>query len=182
MGRAKALLPFGKHTFLENILAAIARSAVQQTIVVVGHHRDVILQSVRLENVVFNPDYELGMITSIQAGIRELPEASEGAFLFLVDHPVIASSTIDTLISNFKAGHIVLPTYRGRRGHPVLFSRDVLAEILALPVSAAANMVVRKDPSRIIEVVVNDPGVTIDVDTPEQLDELQRNISADLKG
>src|SRR5438034_9873502 len=87
MGRAKALLPIRGTTFLENILNAISRSSIQQTVVVVGHHRDEIIERLSLPNVIFNPDYEQGMITSFQAGIRALPANTSGAVLFLVDHP-----------------------------------------------------------------------------------------------
>ena len=73
MGRPKALLPFGQRTFLENILAAIDASSVKDVVVVLGHHREAIESLVRIENSVFNPDYEKGMITSLQAGIRALP-------------------------------------------------------------------------------------------------------------
>ena len=167
MGRPKALLEFGGKTFLQTILDAVAASRVKHTVVVLGHHREAISEAIRLDHAVFNKDYELGMITSLQTGIRTLPDC-DGAMLFLVDHPVVEPGTIDALIRSFKPGHIVLPTHDGRRGHPVLFSRAVLDEILDLPSNAGANQVVRKDPQRIVEVPVKSSGVTIDIDTPEQ--------------
>src|SRR3989304_268869 len=84
MGRPKALLRIHGRTFLENILAAISKASISATVVVAGHHRDEIGRQIKLRSIVFNPDYEKGMITSIQAGIRALPQAAEGAFLFLV--------------------------------------------------------------------------------------------------
>ncbi|PYS27497.1 MAG: hypothetical protein DMG11_16155, partial [Acidobacteria bacterium] len=73
MGKPKALLPFRGRTFLENILDTISRSTIEHTIVVVGHHRQEIERTVKGFQLVFNPDYEQGMITSFQAGIRLLP-------------------------------------------------------------------------------------------------------------
>ena len=172
MGRPKALLPFGGRTFLENIIQVIDSSSVEQTVVVLGHHRSEILEAIRLENAIFNSDYEQGMITSIQAGIRSLHADAEGALLFLVDHPLTSVATIESLVENFKPGRIVLPTFEGRRGHPVLFSKAVLEEILAVPVTEGANGIVWTDPSRIIEVPVEDPGIRIDVDTPEDFHRL----------
>ena len=172
MGRPKALLSIHGRTFLENILATIRLAKIADVVVVVGRHRDEILESIALPNVVFNPDYEQGMITSIQTGIRALSGASDGALLFLVDHPAVTEHTIETLVERFSPGRIVLPTYECRRGHPVLFSRGILDEILEVPVTAGANVVVRKDPSRIIEVPVEDSGVTFDVDTPEDYSRL----------
>ena len=172
MGTPKALLPFRGRTFLENILQAIAGSCLTTTVVVVGHHRDEIAARLNIPNMVFNPHYEQGMVTSFQAGIRALPPDSIGAVLFLVDHPVVEPSTIDVLVHNFSGNRIVVPVFNGRRGHPVLFAREVLQEILALPPSQGANIVVRKDPGRIVEVSVDSPGILVDIDTPEDFERL----------
>lgn len=172
MGRPKALLPFRGRTFLENILDAISKSSIPNTIIVIGHHRDDITARLNLPGFVYNPDYERGMITSFQTGIRSLPADAAGAMLFLVDHPVVDPAVIDALIENFAAGRIIVPVCNGRRGHPVLFARDVLQEILALPPSQGANIVVRRDPGRIVEVQVDSPGILVDVDTPEEFEKL----------
>jgi len=174
MGTPKALLPIFGRTFLENILSTISGTSIQETIVVLGHHRKEIEQTVALESAIFNPDYEKGMITSLQAGIRSLSWDAGGAFLFLVDHPLTDRITIEAMIMQLAPNRIVLPTFEGRRGHPVLFSSEVLQEILALPSSEGANIVVRKHPDRIVEVPVNAPGILVDVDTPEQFEKLRR--------
>ena len=174
MGRPKALLQLHGRTFLEHILDAISTSSVAETVVVAGHHRNEIDEHVsRRVPVIFNPDYERGMITSFQAGIRSLSDGVSGALLFLVDHPLVDSSTIQTLIANFSPNRIVLPVFEGRRGHPVLFAVEVLREVLALPASEGANIVVRRDPNRIVHVPVTSPGILVDVDTPEDFQKLQ---------
>jgi len=178
MGRPKALMPFRGRTFLEGILGAIAESKIQYTVTVLGHNHAFIQANVTLENVVVNPVYEKGMITSLQAGIQALPREVEGALIFLVDHPVIQTRTINALIASFMAGRIVLPTFQGRRGHPVLFARSVLDEVMALPESSGANTVVRRDPGRIIEVALDDPGILIDVDTPADFEDLRQRSSS----
>ena len=172
MGRPKALLPFQGRTFLENILDAVAHSSIGETIVVVGHHRAEIAAHVRVPRLVFNPDYEQGMITSFQTGIRALAPDCVGAMLFLVDHPVVEAGTINTLAQNVAPNRIVVPTFNGKRGHPVLFGSKVLEEILALPPSQGANIVVRRDPGRVMELAVDAPGVLVDVDTPEDFEKL----------
>jgi len=173
MGRPKALLPFRGRTFLGNILDAISHTSIEDTFVVLGHHRAEIEQSLSLPSVVFNPNYEQGMITSFQAGIRALSWDASGAFLFLVDHPVVEPATMEAMIMNLAPNRIVLPTFEGRRGHPVLFSSEVLEEILALPSTEGANIVVRKNPARIVEVPVSTPGILVDIDTPEQFEKLR---------
>jgi molybdenum cofactor cytidylyltransferase len=177
MGRPKALLPFRGRTFLGSILNAISQTSIEDTLVVLGHHRDEIERGVSLPSVVFNPDYEQGMITSFQAGIRALSWDASGAFLFLVDHPVVEPATIEAMIMHLAPNRIVLPTFEGHRGHPVLFSSEVLEEILALPPTQGANIVVRKDPARIVEVPVSTPGILVDIDTPEQFEKLREDYS-----
>ena len=189
MGSPKALLPISGRTFLENILDAISQTSIEEIVVVVGHHRKEIEAAVKLksaernrdsaqpEKFVFNADYEKGMITSFQAGIRALSWDASGAFLLLVDHPLVEPATIEAMIANLAPNRIVLPTFESRRGHPALFSSEVLEEILALPSTEGANIVVRKDPARIVEVPVNSPGILVDVDTPEQFEKLQKDFS-----
>jgi CTP:molybdopterin cytidylyltransferase MocA len=173
MGRPKALLPICGRTFLENILHAIERSSLGYTIVVTGPHHDEITGRIPLPNVVFNPNYEQGMITSFQTAIRALPSSAQGAMLFLVDHPLVDPGTINSLIAHFEPSRIVVPVFEGRRGHPVLFASDVLEEILDLTASQGANIVVRKDPARILEVPVREHGILVDVDTPEDFERLR---------
>ena len=172
MGHPKALLQFKGRTFLEHILAAIEAAGITSTTVVVGHHRREIDAALHLPSVVFNPDYERGMSTSVQTGLRALPPGTEAAGIFLVDHPMIDAPTIRALAAELKPGTIVLPAHEGRRGHPVFFSSDLFSEVLALTPEQGLNVVVRRDPLRIIEVPVRNPGVLRDIDTPEEFENL----------
>jgi len=183
MGRPKALLPFRGRTFLEHILEAIAGSRIERAVVVVGHHRDAIenalllggrsptARSLRMETV-YNPNYEQGMSTSVQAGLRALPPDVTAAALFLVDHPLIDSATIDALVAAVQPGRIVLPVHNGRRGHPLVLSADVFGEILSLSSDQGLNVVVRRDSSRVTEVPVDSPGILADIDTPADYERL----------
>src|SRR5688572_27048892 len=172
MGSPKALLPFQGKTFLEHILGVAAAAGISETIVVVGHHREAITGAVTLPRVVFNPRYAEGMSTSVQAGIRALPEQATAAIVFLVDHPAISPDSVRKLLEAIDDNRIVLPVFNGRRGHPVAFGFGLFQEILELDSTQGLNTIVRRDPSRIVEVTVKDPGVLIDVDTPEQFKKL----------
>lgn len=173
-GRPKALLQFKGRTFLEHILGAIETSGIASTVVVVGHHRQEVTSALSLPSVVFNPNYEQGMTTSVQAGIRTLPAGVTGAGVFLVDQPLIDAGTIRLLSTKLSPGHIVLPFHERRRGHPAFFAADIFEEILNLGPEAGLNTVVRRDPSRITEVAVENPGVLSDIDTPEEFENLLR--------
>jgi molybdenum cofactor cytidylyltransferase len=174
MGSPKALLRFKGRTFLEHILAAIRDAGIEQTAIVVGHHRDEIAGAFPGLPLVFNPDYEQGMSTSVKAGVRALPAGIDGAGVFLVDHPLIDVSTIKLLSDRLRPGCILLPSHAGRRGHPVFFSADLFGEILSLGPDEGLNTVVRRDPARVITLAVSNPGVLADIDTPEQFEILLR--------
>jgi len=168
MGSPKALLEYRGKTFLATILAAIASARLSSVVVVAGHHYDRIVRAFPNARVAFNPNYEQGMSTSVQAGIRALPDGLDGAAIFLVDHPIIDRQTIEALVAQLSSGRIVVPVYEGRRGHPVLFAADLFAEILELSPDQGLNTVVKRNRDRVVEVIVENPGVLRDIDTPEQ--------------
>jgi molybdenum cofactor cytidylyltransferase len=174
-GQPKALLNFRGKTFLEHVLSAVSDSGITTTVVVVGHHQKEIRAAFASRYLVFNPDYEQGMSTSVQAGIKALPAGVRGAGVFLVDHPLIDVRTIQKLTERLSPGGIVLPVYQGRRGHPVFFGADLFDEILALRPDQGLNTVVRSDPARITEVLVENAGVLSDIDTPQQFENLLRD-------
>ena len=174
-GRPKALLEFQGRTFLERVLTAISDAGISTTAVVVGRHRDEIAAAYSQRSlVVFNPDYEKGMSTSVQAGIRALPPGVSGAGIFLVDQPLIDAATVRMLAAELRPLSIVLPVHAGRRGHPVFFAADLFGEILALGPDQGLNAVVRRSPGRIMEVEVVNKSVLEDIDTPEQFENLLR--------
>ena len=173
-GSPKALLRFHGRTFLEHVIGAVSDAEISVTAVVVGHHRREITAAFPTQAFVTNPEYEKGMSTSVQAGIRALPPGIEGAGVFLVDQPCIDAGTILSVARELRPESIVLPTFRGRRGHPVFFAAELFGEILALPSDQGLNAVVRRIPSRVIEVQVSNETVLEDIDTPEQFENLLR--------
>lgn len=172
MGTDKALLLYRGRTFLEHILATLHEAGLKQLTVVLGHHANEIQRTAKLTGteVVVNQDYRRGQTSSLQAGLRALDRPGVHAVvLCLVDHPVVSAEVIRKLVTAFEqsAAPVVIPTHQGQRGHPVLISRALFADLLALGTSEGANTVVRKyrDSTQFVEV--DDPGVLIDVDDPE---------------
>jgi molybdenum cofactor cytidylyltransferase len=141
---------------------------MEPAIVVAGHHYDAIAKAFPDIQVTFNEDYEQGMSTSVQEGIRALPAGVDGAAIFLVDHPMIDKQTIDALVARLAPGRIIVPVHGGRRGHPVIVAVDLFNEILGLSPGQGLNTVVRRQPERVVEVFVENAGVLRDIDTPEQ--------------
>jgi CTP:molybdopterin cytidylyltransferase MocA len=179
MGAPKALLPYRGGTFLQAILDACGALGLERRLVVLGYDADKILADIDLSaaTVLRNPAPESGPLGSIQVGIEAiLNHPVEGALVWHVDRPHVAISTVQALLDRFREGGepIVVPSYEGLRGHPVIFGRDVFGELLAAPEDQGARAVVRSDPSRLAVVPVGDPAVSEDIDTPEAYRNLLR--------
>ncbi len=179
MGKPKAALAFRGTTFLGAILDAARALGLARRVVVVGPDADNLLGINDLSDVdvIRNDDPATGPIGSIRLAIRELlNHPVEGLLVWHVDRPHISLATIQALLDRFRAGDaaIVIPTYEGRRGHPVIFSRAVFDELLRAPDSEGARRVVRADPARVAEVPVGDRAVLEDINSPEAYQELLR--------
>src|SRR2546427_8439546 len=172
MGSPKALLLYQGQTFIERICTAFLAAGVDELIVVLGARAAELRQALPLHpslRTVENPRYFQGQLSSLMTGIDALSPASEAAVVNLVDHPLVTAETIKALITSFRAAPLplLIAAYQGRRGHPVLFSSQVYGEILAAPLDQGAKVVVRKDPSRVRELQIDNPGILADIDTPE---------------
>jgi molybdenum cofactor cytidylyltransferase len=171
MGRPKMLLPFGRKTLIETVLAGVRRSRIDDVIVVLGAHREAIepVISKFAFRTVFNKDFEAGMLSSVLWGLREVPAAAQAFLVVLGDHPSPPASVIDRLIAaHERTGKgIVLPVYRGRRGHPSLIDTRYREEVTALDPSIGLRQLLRDHPDDVLEVSVRTPAVLSDIDSPE---------------
>lgn len=175
MGRAKALLTYGGETFIGR-LQRILMEHCSPLAIVLGHQAELIkpMLDPRVLTAV-NPDPERGMLSSLQTGLQALGD--RGRVLFLpLDYPAIDSSTV-ALLCAAPPCLIAMPRFEGRRGHPVLISRTVVDELLALPPDAAARDVIRSHDSGIHYVDVADPAILVDVDTPADYEALVNSSS-----
>ena len=124
-------------------------------------------QAARPATFVVNPDYLRGMTTSLQCGLRAVPPEAEGVLFTLVDHPAVAPATVDALLAPPRP-LVRVPRYGESRGHPIWFSRDLIAEFLALPGNGAARDVVRAHSAETEFLDLDDPGLVADIDNPEE--------------
>jgi molybdenum cofactor cytidylyltransferase len=174
MGYPKPLLRLGSRTFVEILAAAMLQSAAR-LIVVVGAHAGAVRGPIPADPriaVVDNAHYLRGQLSSIKAALPHISADAGGVLIHLVDHPMVRAETFAALIDGYRrlGSPIVIARYQGRRGHPVLFARLVLGELAAAPEDQGARVVVDRDPARVAYVDVDDPGVLIDLDTPEDLE------------
>jgi molybdenum cofactor cytidylyltransferase len=166
MGFPKSLLRYRDETFLDTLIGLLAPRC-SPVIVVLGAVAERIRVSVRqTATFVVNAEWEQGMTSSLQCGLRAVPESCEGVLLTLVDHPAVAPATLDLLLSRPRPV-LRIPRYEGKRGHPIWFARPLFGELLALPAGAAARDVMQSHFSEAGFLDLDDPGIVADIDDPE---------------
>ncbi|ALN20396.1 nucleotidyltransferase family protein [Ectopseudomonas mendocina] len=124
--------------------------------------------------VVQNAASAQGMGHSLAAGAERLLAESnaDAVAIFLADMPSIHRDSLETLIAQSSANTIALPSYQGKRGHPVLFGRDFWPQLTMLSGDAGAKPVLQQNPNAVRIVELDDPGVLQDIDTPADLSQL----------
>ncbi|NIR44660.1 MAG: nucleotidyltransferase family protein [Gemmatimonadetes bacterium] len=175
MGRPKFSLPIGDDTFLSRGVRTLSAGGCEEVVVVSNPEEPAAAELLPLEAA--GPRLVEGakteQIDSLRSGLRALPKGTEAAVVLPVDHPLVEPGTVKALIEAFRAGGapIVRPTHEGRYGHPVLFAAALFDELLNDELPEGARTVVRRHADRSVAVAVEDRGVLIDVDTPEEFDE-----------
>jgi len=170
MGSPKALLPYQGRPFLEHLLDVTRHKKISVRRVVLGVHAEPIAKTIHLtaDEVVINADWEKGQLSSIQAGLKSLPDGVDGMLLCLVDHPLISANLVGDLIALFYSSHapIVVPVFEGRRGHPVIFSAKVFPELHAAPLDVGARAVIWAHRAEIGQFPTNEEGCVLNLNDP----------------
>jgi molybdenum cofactor cytidylyltransferase len=165
MGRPKAWLTLGPNgpTFVDAITSTLVAAGIAAVRVVVAPG---IMP--RSGTLVVNPDPSAGMLSSVTSGLAALGNELDAALVWPVDHPLVRRETIEALVAAFRdvGAPVVVPTFEGRRGHPVLFAARVLPEIYAADPAIGARAVVHAHDDR-VELPVSDRGIIEGIDTPE---------------
>ena len=159
----------------EPLVRRIARRALDsrlaEVIVVVGHQAGRVSAALRglQVRIVENLAYETGQASSVRVGLEAVDMAS-GASLFMpADQPNLDSTVIDDLIRLFEStgGPIVVPTFEGVRGAPVLFARSLFDELERLAGDRGGRQLFARHADSIVELPLAEPGPLADLDTQE---------------
>ena len=125
---------------------------------------------------VCNPEFAGGLSTSLKRGIAALPPDLGGALICLGDMPLISGRHIDRLIAAFnplEGRAIIVPTRRGKRGNPVLWSKRFFPEMAELAGDVGAKHLIGEHAELVAEVEMDDDAILVDIDTPEALEALR---------
>lgn len=182
LGRPKQLLPLGDRPVLAHTLAHARAAALDGVIVVLGHEAAAAQERIDFAGtqVVVNPDYREGQSTSLRAGLAALPPDTDAALFILGDQPLIGAAVHDALIAARRAtgAPIVMPTYAGGRGNPVLIASELFPELAGVTGDQGARGVIRAHKDAVHEVPIPGPSLSDDLDTEEDYARLQVRYAA----
>lgn len=181
MGRDKALLPWPPATNAsseqDSFLSAAIRSLFLPTdfvLVVAGNNESTLAPIVYANgaSLVVNPDPSRGQFSSLQVGLSEvLNRGRDAALLTLVDRPPANTATVSRIRRAFEDAPqsvwAVVPAFSGRHGHPFIAGRDLIERFLREPITGSARDVEHRYPEHIQYLPVDDPNVTLNINTPE---------------
>ncbi len=169
-GRCKQLVLVDGKALLDRVLDNLRASKIEDVVVVLGAHAEEIRGRISFDGVrvVVNNDFADGMSTSIQAGLRALPERAEAAMIVLADQPFVTPRTLDLLIDEYSRVRpkAIIPTYNNVRGNPAIVGRALFGEMMNLRGDTGARSIFGND---VMTLPVDDRGVTMDIDTMEDL-------------
>jgi molybdenum cofactor cytidylyltransferase len=171
MGSQKLLMPFGKATIVETVVDHVLDSKVDGVVVVLGADHEKVKLTLGGRPVKFchNTAHEQGMFSSVICGLRALPEDAGTALIYLGDQPGIPPSVTNAVLEayNEELCGIVIPVHMHRRGHPLLVDLKYRREIEKLDLEQGLRALRHHFPQDVLEVEVDEPGILVDIDTPE---------------
>ena len=160
--------PLIKHS-VKNILA----SSIDELIVVLGHQKETIEKLINKNEkikFVFNKDFESGIASSIKTGLNNLSEKTEAFFICLGDMPMVNPNIYNQLIKSINKREIIVPTYKGQQGNPVLFAKSMKEKIINISGDVGAKKILELNKDKILNLEINDQCVTKDFNTQDSFD------------
>ncbi len=179
----KLLAEVDGRPMVARVVDAALASRAKPVIVVTGHEAARIRAALGARDVtiVHNADYAKGLSTSLRAGLDAVPAAADGALVCLGDMPLVPSAQLDKLAAAFdptEGRAICVPTWRGKRGNPVLWAHRFFEEMIAVTGDVGARHLIGEHGDLVVEVAMDNDRVLIDVDSPADLASITRRASA----
>lgn len=173
MGTSKQMLFFNNKPLLRNMVEIAMASHIAHIIVVLGANLEEHTKALKdcPVTLAFNVDWEKGMGSSLQTGLKkalELYPAVQGVMVLVCDQPLLSSIHINRLAETYRESQpmAIASQYNGVNGVPAVFDRSVFSNLMRLDVKAGARDVLKKIEKHIVTIPFE--GGLIDIDTPEE--------------
>jgi len=180
MGQAKQLLPLGGTTVLARTIDNVRSAGLVEMVLVLGASAEAIRRQLPQSlldglKVVVNQAYRQGMASSLREGLSALDPQTGAALIILGDQPFIRPQTLHQIMAGYhrSGAQIVIPSHQGKRGNPVLLSRSVFPEVMALEGDTGCRAIFPNHLEAILKVEVEDPGILLDIDNQDDYDRLK---------
>ena len=144
---------------IKNILS----SHIDELIIVVGYQKEIIENLIKKNNkikIIFNKNFKTGMASSIKVGLSLLSKKTEAFFICLGDMPMINKKIYNQLISYKNKKDIIVPTYNGIQGNPVLFPKFMKPSIMSINGDVGAKKILEQNKEKILKVKIDDINIT----------------------
>jgi len=156
---------------IKNILS----SSVDELIVVLGYQKEVIEKIIdKNEKVkfVFNKNFESGIASSIKTGLNHLSEKTEAFFICLGDMPMVSHNIYNQLIKSKDNKEIIVPTYKGQQGNPVLFDKSMKEKVLDIRGDVGAKKILELNKDKISNLEINNQNISKSFNTQDDFSSL----------
>ena len=173
MGRQKALLPWRGATLIQFQIQALLDAGVSEVVVVLGYRAETLRQLVEGfpgAKTALNLRYRTGRSSSIRAGLRKIDQRAQDILVLGVDQPRSAETVRRVMDVHRRLGSVITyPAYRGKGGHPIIFSRSLLPELMRIKESRQGlREVVERHRAEVVRLEVEDAEVVLDLNRPEE--------------
>lgn len=178
LGQPKQLVRLAGRPLLHTVVSRAVALAGHAVTVVVGAYAQQLTQLLRHSpaSVIVNRHWREGLGSSIRSGVAALPPACDAVLLLLADQVAVTADDLKRLASAWKGqdGVIAASLYSRTVGVPAIFPRWCFSDLMALRGDHGARSVLHRHSDRLVRVPM--PDAAIDLDTPEQLEELRRSM------
>jgi len=166
----KLLLLIDDKPMIYSVCKMVLDAKINQVVLVTGYQNNEVENSIPkgIDTIVYNKNWESGMMSSIYAGMSKLEKDIDGNMIVLGDMPLISTMTINKIIiefNNHNGNQIVYPTYENKQANPVVFPRKYFPEILNLKGDRGCKKLLKKYPGDAVGIPINTDDVVIDCDT-----------------
>ena len=179
----KLALPVAGEPLLRRTAETLLRAGLQEIVVVIGHEQETargLLRGLPLV-IVCNDNYAEGQMTSVHCGMGALQQACDAVLICLADQPLLEVDDLQQLVDAFSCcpTSVLVPTYRGERGNPIVLAYEHRQQILAGDRSLGCKRLIKKHPELVTAVEMDNDHLVFDLDTPEAYQRLQRRLMAE---
>ena len=153
----------------------ILNSSIDELIIVLGYQKEIVKKIIdknKKTKFVFNKDFEKGVASSIKTGLSHLSEKTEAFFICLGDMPMVNPDIYNQIIRSKKNNEIVVPTFKGKQGNPVLFSISMRNKIMNIQGDVGAKKIVESNKNEILNLEINNQNITKDFNTQDNFNSL----------